>query len=122
MGYNNSKATKAFNAAPENSQWKVEAMEYVISYREDYPAPESSSDWYLGSAKEMSMLAAGEYDGNIWDIRDPGSPVDVIETVNESIIQVPGACRVGTMGSICLLLRYSSTGHAPSWTRSIRSV
>lgn len=98
MGYNNSKAIEAFNAAPENSQWKVEAMEYVISYREDYPAPESSSDWYLGSAKEMSMLATGEYEGNIWDIRDPSSPVDVIETVNESIIQVPGACRVGTMG------------------------
>lgn len=98
MGYNNTKAIEAFNAASENSQWPVSAMEYVLTCREEYPAPESSSDWYLGSAKEMSLLATGEYDGNIWDIRDSGAPIKNLETVNESLSKVPDACLIGVLG------------------------
>lgn len=96
MGYNNTKAIEAFNAAAENSAWPVEAVEYVVSYRETTPAPASTSDWYLGSAKEMSLLATGEYDGNIWDIRDTAAPIENLEAVNEVLATIPGAIQIGT--------------------------
>ncbi len=67
-GYNNTKALEAFNAAPENSAWLVEAVQGLPAYRTRVPAPDSSSDWYLPSPKELSLLCSGEYASNIWDI------------------------------------------------------
>ena len=66
IGYNNTKAIELFNAAPENQSWKVEAVEAVVAYRDECVAPEASSDWYLPSPKELSLLCSGEYDGNIY--------------------------------------------------------
>ena len=66
IGYNNTKAIEIFNAAPENAQWKMDAVEKAVQYRETVPAPETSSDWYLPSAKELTLLAYGETDKNIY--------------------------------------------------------
>lgn len=108
-GYNNTKAIEAFNAAPENAEWPVEAVQYVVSYRETVKAPASTSDWYLGSAKEMNMLACGDYDGNIWDIRDAGASAKNLKTVNESIAQVQDAVQIGKALLTGLMFYWTST-------------
>lgn len=95
MGYNNTKAIEAFNAAEENASWRVEAVEYVVDYRTKVPAPETSSDWYLGSSKEMSLLVSGPYDQNIWDIRDQGITVENKKLVNKKLEQIEGAWQIG---------------------------
>ncbi len=96
MGYHNTKAIEAFNIAPENSEWPVNAVEYIVEYRSAVPAPKSSSDWYLGSSKEMSLLVSGEYDQNIWDIRDTGISVQNKKDVNKKIAKIEGAIEIGT--------------------------
>ena len=45
-------------------------MDKVHSFRSEVSAPETSSGWYLPSVKELSLLCAGEFDGNIRDISD----------------------------------------------------
>lgn len=65
LGYNNTKAIEAFNAAAENSAWKVDAVENVVAYRSKVPAPASTSDWYLPSPKELSLLWTGEVSGTV---------------------------------------------------------
>jgi hypothetical protein len=66
-GYNNTKAIEAFNAAPGNSAWPVNAISTLADYRTKVPAPESSSGWYLPSTKELSLLITGIVDGNIFE-------------------------------------------------------
>lgn len=61
MGYNNTKAIEAFNAAPENAAWPVTAMETLEAYRQNVPAPTTSSDWYLPSIKELNLAFSGDY-------------------------------------------------------------
>ncbi len=72
IGYNNTKAIEAFNAAPENEQWPVNAVAACVAYRSEVKAPELTSDWYLPSPKELSLLYAGEISGDI-NIKDPVS-------------------------------------------------
>lgn len=62
LGYNNTKAIEAFNAAPENSSWPVTVIEKIQEFRKEVPAPESSSGWYLPSIKELHLLCAKECD------------------------------------------------------------
>jgi len=66
IGYNNTKAIEAFNAAPENASWPVEAVAKLTAYRAEIPAPLKSSDWYVPSPKELSLLCAGEMEGSIY--------------------------------------------------------
>lgn len=66
IGYNNTKAIEAFNAAPENASWPVEAVAKLTDYRAEIPAPLNSSDWYVPSPKELSLLCAGEMEGSIY--------------------------------------------------------
>lgn len=68
MGYNNTKAIEAFNASIDNADWPVEAVQQVVAFRKDNPAPAMSSGWYLPSIKELSLLCTGVYDDNIWNI------------------------------------------------------
>lgn len=74
VGYHNTKAIEAFNAAPENSEWPVDIATDIAAYREQVPAPETTSDWYCPSPKELSLLCTGTVwpkgdgkPGNIWD-------------------------------------------------------
>lgn len=60
LGYNNTKAIEAFNAAPENSKWTVTVIEKIQEFRNEVPAPEASSGWYLPSVKELHLLCAKE--------------------------------------------------------------
>lgn len=60
MGYNNTKAIEAFNAASENSEWTVNAVQAVVEFRNTYKVPANTSGWYLPSAKELALLACGD--------------------------------------------------------------
>lgn len=82
VGYNNTKAIEVFNAAPENATWPVEAVEKAVQYRQSVPAPENSSDWYLPSAKELTLLAYGDTDKNIYYT---DSTTVIKELVNEKL-------------------------------------
>lgn len=108
MGYNNTKAIEAFNLAEENASWKVEAVEYVVDYRTKVPAPETSSDWYLGSSKEMSLLVSGPYDQNIWEIRDQGITIENKKLVNKKLEQIEGAWQIGVQIPV-MMFYWSST-------------
>lgn len=82
VGYNNTKAIEVFNSAPENATWPVEAVEKAGQYRQSVPAPENSSDWYLPSAKELTLLAYGDTDKNIYYT---DSTTVIKELVNEKL-------------------------------------
>lgn len=94
-GYNNTKAIEAFNAAPENAQWGVEVVERVVEYRSEYPAPSSSSDWYLPSVKECSLLLSGPTNGNVLDVNDN---ITNLTTINYKLELIPGGSRIGRNG------------------------
>lgn len=108
MGYQNTKAIEAFNAAEENAAWQVDAVNYVVEYRTKVPAPETSSDWYLGSSKEYSLLVSGTYDQNIWDIRDQGITIENKKQVNKKLEQIEGAWQIGAQIPV-MMFYWSST-------------
>ena len=86
MGYNNTKAIELYNKATENRAWPVEAIEATVAFRDEYKAPATSSDWYLPSPKELSLLCSGEYDGNIYFAKEPGS--DNRKFINERFAEL----------------------------------
>lgn len=89
-GYNNTKAIQAFNAAEENERWKVDAVSLLDWYDKTWPAPESSSGWYLPSIKELCHMVAGDYD--VYDSFDFMVGVaDMAAFLNGRIEQIPGA-------------------------------
>lgn len=83
-GYNNTKACEAFNEA--NPDYKVTAIDPVQTYRKTVPAPESSSDWYLPSSKELSLMCAGDCEGGIWYHRN----TEMAKKINEKLALVSG--------------------------------
>ena len=117
IGYNNTKAMELFNAAEDNAKWQIEPINFVVDYRTKVPAPETSSDWYLPSAKELSLLMSGEYDKNIWDIRDTGASVENLKEVNKKIAKVEGALGLGQALPGVLFFYWSST--EVSWEYAI---
>ena len=108
MGYQNTKAIEAFNADEANAEWKVDAVEWVVNYRNEVVAPESSSDWYLGSSKEYSLLMSGDYGNNIWDIGETGTSVQNKKEVNEKIAMIEGATQVGVANPV-IMFYWTST-------------
>lgn len=92
VGYNNTKAIERFNNAPENNGWKVNCVEYITEHQQKCPAPESSSGWYLPSAKELTMFCWGEeYNDNIFYMNIPYISIDEF---NQKLEQIQGADRL----------------------------
>lgn len=85
LGYNNTSAILQFNLDPENNAWKSDAVKRLLFFQvnQDNKVPETTSGWYMPSAKELSLLCSGEVSSSIWDIAGPD--VDVKELVNERI-------------------------------------
>ncbi len=65
MGYNNTRALEAFNAAPANSAYKVNIAERVVEYRQATSAPANTSGWYIPSIVELALLGIGEFDDHV---------------------------------------------------------
>ena len=100
MGYNNTRAIEAFNADPANSQWPVDAVQWVVDYREAHPVPEHTSGWYLPSVKEMSLVMSGPYDGNLGDVTiSTGISTENKTVINTSLSQISGSMLIGTFGT-----------------------
>lgn len=100
MGYSNTRAIEAFNADPANSQWPVDAVQWVVDYRETHPVPEHTSGWYLPSAKEMSLVMSGPYDGNLGDVTiSTGISTENKTVLNTSLSQISGSMLIGTFGT-----------------------
>lgn len=88
VGYNNTKAIEAFNASFDNSQWPVDAVSASVTYRTAVKAPSETSDWYLPSPKELSLLCCGELTGNIV-ITQP--VMTNVKLINAQIEKIKGA-------------------------------
>lgn len=94
-GYNNTKVLELFNADPENSSWPVDIVSVIEDWRKKCPLPESTSDWYIPSAKELSLLCSGTYDSNIGTMSETqlmNAPMtDNLSLLNSKIFNIPGA-------------------------------
>ena len=51
----------------------------------------------------------GEYDKNIWDIRDTGAPVENLKEVNKKIAKIEGAIGIGQQLPGVLFFYWSSS-------------
>ena len=93
QGYNNTKAIEDYNKA--NADSKVLAVEKIVAYRTSNPAPANSSNWYLPSAKELSIICGKDVTGNIWG---SGNNVGTEnrDVINTSLQKVDGAMQLGT--------------------------
>lgn len=96
LGYNNTKALLLFNEDPANSLNRSQSMDALLGFREEVPAPEGTSDWYLPSPKELSLLCLGEYDGDIYKISGQNEPV-IAERLNEKLALVEDASLLEAM-------------------------
>lgn len=133
LGYNNTKGIEAFNNDAANAGWNADAVSALMFFRldENNKAPESSSGWYLPSAKELATLCYGDYcseDRSIWDITD--APLDNIGKVNESLQKVNGASTIGSMywsstelnnfSSYCLIASNGNTAYDNKSSRNLK--
>lgn len=85
LGYNNSSAILQFNLSPENNSWKSDVIKRLLFFRNDpgNHVEETTSGWYMPSAKELSLLCSGEVQSSISNIS--GTDVDIKIMVNEKI-------------------------------------
>ena len=96
MGYNNTCAIKAFNAAPANAEWPVEAVEAVEAFEEACPSPSGTSGWYLPSIKEYVMMCykdTDDYSG--MSVLDGTETYDML---NKKLSEIPDAQPIGADG------------------------
>lgn len=87
LGYNNTKAIEEFNAAPANASWPVEAVQAIVDYRSEVPAPAASSDWYMPSPRELACLIYKDVDDVYYDVNGD----DNMRLVNDRLAGVGGA-------------------------------
>lgn len=92
QGYNNTKAIEEYNAADANSGYVVQAIQKVVEYRSKVPAPSNSSDWYLPSEKELTLLCGKEKT----DIGDSTVGTDNKNTINSKLQSVSGATQLSS--------------------------
>ena len=108
-GYNNTRAIEAFNAAAENNGWPVEAVQSLETFRTDNPAPETTSGWYVPSAEELSLLTAGDIDGDFTSI----SSTENLSRINKVLETIGGASKIqGPMGVLPGFYQSSSEADA----------
>lgn len=85
QGYNNTKAIEAFNVANQSSF--IVAVQGAVKFRTMVPAPSTSSDWYIPSEKELTLLCGGEVD----DIWNKAVGTANLELINGKLSSIGGA-------------------------------
>lgn len=96
MGYNNTMGIDEFNDGEYGWDYEVLVGGNVSSTMSAYPAPATTSGWYVPSAKEVSLLVSGPYDGNIDDIGYLDDPMIAnLTLVNEKLSAIAGAAQIG---------------------------
>lgn len=95
MGYNNTRVYQLFNADPDNAAWPVEAVRIIDDYNIECPLPETTSGWYIPSAKELSLMCTGEYKENIGSMSEQSllnNPLnEMLTELNRKMSEIPGA-------------------------------
>lgn len=104
QGYNNTKAIEAFNGA--NSGYIVQAVQTVAAYRTQVKAPDNSSDWYLPSEKELTLLCGKEVD-DIWNNNSGGTANR--DLINKKLGSINGAVEISSD------YYWSSTEYGDDW-------
>lgn len=95
MGYSNTKGIDEFNDSDYGWDYEVLVGGNVSSTMTSYKAPAESSGWFVPSAKQLSLLISGPYDGNIDKIGyDDESMTAVCELVNSKLAVLTGAAQV----------------------------
>lgn len=113
QGYNNTRALEYFNSSDENAEWPVTIVESCEEYRNRVVAPDSSSDWYVPSAKELSLLCTGDYEGDLMGF-DLMFKCDIRNLINTKLSVVPEAQQLKTDGSY-----WSSSVNNAQWSYNI---
>ncbi|HIZ86368.1 MAG TPA: Ig-like domain-containing protein [Candidatus Coprenecus stercoravium] len=105
IGYNNTKGLEEFNRQPRNrEQWPLEVVSACQDYREKYPTPRNTSDWYIPSIKEMAMMISEELGYSKIDYGDgsnakyPLPDEGTFNAINSSLMSVPNAELMGENG------------------------
>lgn len=107
MGYNNTKAIEEFNGDKYNVNNIVEAVASVTEYNSSCPVSETSG-WFLPSAKELSLLCSGEYEGDIWNIYYTQEVlVENRDYINERLMTLDGATALSDQGVYWTSFEYS---------------
>lgn len=95
VGYNNTKVYELFNADESNKEWPIEAMEVLQECRDEFPLPNYTSGWYIPSAKEVSLMCTGDFEGNIGAMNEnsamQGQWNEMAALLNEKVYRIPGA-------------------------------
>lgn len=95
MGYNNTMGLDEFNDSDYGWDYEVLAASNVSSTMTGFDAPSTTSGWFVPSAKEVSLLISGPYDGDIDDIGYLDEPlVANMAIINASLAQIPGAAAI----------------------------
>lgn len=89
LGYNNTRAIESFNNVIEHYDYLVDAVQYIVDYRKQCPAPSTSSDWYLPSVIELIYIGTNDIPEGA-NIMNDIFPLNTVYTVNESIVQAEG--------------------------------
>lgn len=87
QGYNNTKAIEAFNDA--NSSSEAIVVQEVVEYRKKVSAPAASSDWYVPSEKELTLLCWKDVD-NIGNTLSDNIGTDNRDFINRKLNLVGG--------------------------------
>jgi hypothetical protein len=85
IGYGTTRSLEAFDAAPENSSWRLEVVQKLASFRKNNPAVENSSGWYIPSPRELQMLCTGESGG-----RPDWGPTTNMILINDRLSAIGG--------------------------------
>lgn len=95
MGYNNTMAIDEFNDSDLGWDYEVIVGSKVSSTMSKTPAPASTSGWYIPSAKEVSLIISGPYDGDIDDIGyEEPSLVANCALINSKLAEINGAVEI----------------------------
>lgn len=90
LGYNNTKAIRAFNAA--NPEYAVVPVEMTADFEAKHAAPANSSGWYVPSVKELFILINGEPDNE--EILLASTTHNNITTIDNSLVNLEGAMMI----------------------------
>lgn len=95
MGYNNTMGIDAFNDGDYGWDYELLIGSNVSSTMRGYKAPSTTSGWFIPSAKEVSLMISGPFDGDIDDIGYLDEPlVANLRLINEKIARVSGAITI----------------------------
>lgn len=109
IGYNNTKAIEAFNDDKYNVDNIVDAVKAVTEYNASCPVS-STSGWFLPSAKELSLLCSGEYDGDIWNIYyNQEELVENRDFINGRLSALDNAVQLSEIGVYWTSFEYSQS-------------